>query len=49
MSKVSLVRWSLLGLLVIAVVTPSAKSTLLGGKSDVGNVRTNIEIQELGR
>ncbi|CAN6826191.1 hypothetical protein Bca4012_029818 [Brassica carinata] len=49
MSKVSLIRLSLLGFLVIAVVTPSAKSTVLGGRSDVGNVRTNMEIQELGR
>ncbi|KAJ0240253.1 Cysteine proteinase inhibitor 2 [Hirschfeldia incana] len=49
MSKISLIRWSLLGFLVIAVVTPSAKSTVLGGKSDVGNVGINMEIQELGR
>ncbi|CAH2059847.1 unnamed protein product [Thlaspi arvense] len=52
MLKVSL-RLSLLGFLVIAVVTPSAnasrKSVVLGGKSDVANVRTNMEIQELGR
>ncbi|KAJ0259919.1 Cysteine proteinase inhibitor 2 [Hirschfeldia incana] len=41
------------GVLVIAVVTPSAnatrKSVVLGGKSDVPNVQTNMEIQELGR
>ncbi|KAF8086965.1 hypothetical protein N665_0607s0025 [Sinapis alba] len=53
MSKVSLIRLSLLGVLVIAVVTPSAnairKSVVLGGKSDVPNVQSNMEIQELGR
>ncbi|KAG2327704.1 hypothetical protein Bca4012_036723 [Brassica carinata] len=49
MSKVSLIRLSLLVFMVIAVVTPSAKSAVLGGKSDVGNVRINMEIQELGR
>ncbi|XP_010510121.1 PREDICTED: cysteine proteinase inhibitor 2-like [Camelina sativa] len=52
MSKVSLVL-SLLGFLVIAVMTPSAnalrKSLVLGGKSDVANVKANREIQELGR
>ncbi|KAJ0261962.1 Cysteine proteinase inhibitor 2 [Hirschfeldia incana] len=46
-------KLSLLGLLVIAVVTPSAnairKSVVVGGKSDVPNVHTNMEIQELGR
>ncbi|KAF8099492.1 hypothetical protein N665_0243s0054 [Sinapis alba] len=49
MSKVSPIRLSLLGFLVIAVVIPSAESAVLGGKSDVANIRTNIEIQELGR
>ncbi|CAN6834193.1 unnamed protein product [Brassica oleracea var. botrytis] len=53
MSKVYLIRLSLLGFLVIAVVTPSAnatrKSVVLGGKADIPNVQTNIEIQELGR
>ncbi|CAF2287576.1 hypothetical protein BRARA_D01937 [Brassica rapa] len=53
MSKVSLIRLSLLGFLVIAVVTPSAnatrKSVVLGGEADIPNVQTNIEIQELGR
>ncbi|KAF8056800.1 hypothetical protein N665_1267s0003 [Sinapis alba] len=52
MSKVSL-SLSLLGLLVIAVVTPTAnairKSVVVGGKSDVPNVQTNKEVQELGR
>jgi len=53
MLKVSLVL-SLLGFLVIAVVTPSAanpfrKSVVLGGKSGVPNIRTNREIQQLGR
>ncbi|KAL1221198.1 Cysteine proteinase inhibitor 2 [Cardamine amara subsp. amara] len=47
MLKVSL-GLSLLGFLVIAVMTPSANA-LLGGKSDVPNVRTNMEIQQLGR
>ncbi|EOA29139.1 hypothetical protein CARUB_v10025408mg [Capsella rubella] len=50
--KVSLVL-SLLGFLVIAVMTPSAnalrKSVVLGGKSDVPNVKANREIQQLGR
>ncbi|CAN6842946.1 unnamed protein product [Brassica oleracea] len=53
MSKVCLIRLSLLGFLVIAVVAPSAnatrKSVVLGGKADIPNVQTNIEIQELGR
>lgn len=53
MSKVSLIRLSLLVFLVMAVVTPSAnairKSILVGGKSDVPNVQTNMEVQELGR
>ncbi|XP_013747183.2 cysteine proteinase inhibitor 2-like [Brassica napus] len=53
MSKVSLIRLSLLGFLVIALVTPSAnatrKSVVLGGEADIPNVQTNIEIQELGR
>ncbi|CAF1865783.1 hypothetical protein Bca4012_033706 [Brassica carinata] len=53
MSKVYLIRLSLLGFLVIAVVAPSAnatrKSVVLGGKADIPNVQTNIEIQELGR
>lgn len=53
MLKVFLIL-SLLGFLVIAVVTPSAanpfrKSVVLGGKSGVPNIRTNREIQELGR
>lgn len=52
MLKVSL-RLSLLGFLVIAVMTPSAnasrKSVVLGGKSNVPSVQTNMEIQELGR
>lgn len=52
MLKVSL-GMSLLGFLVIAVMTPSAnafrKSVVLGGRSDVPNIRTNMEIQELGR
>lgn len=52
MSQVYL-KLSLLGLLVVAVVTPSAnairKSVVLGGKSDVPNVQTNMEVQELGR
>ncbi|KAG2332823.1 hypothetical protein Bca52824_004003 [Brassica carinata] len=52
MSQVSL-KLSLFGLLVIAVVTPSANairtSVVLGGKSDVPNVQTNMEVQELGR
>ncbi|VYS54164.1 unnamed protein product [Arabidopsis thaliana] len=53
MLKVSLVL-SLLGFLMIAVVTPSAanpfrKSVVLGGKSGVPNIRTNREIQQLGR
>ncbi|CAH8348705.1 unnamed protein product [Eruca vesicaria subsp. sativa] len=52
MSQVSL-KLSLLGLLVIAIVTPSAnairKPVVLGGKSDVPNVQTNMEVQELGR
>ncbi|ESQ51786.1 hypothetical protein EUTSA_v10017392mg [Eutrema salsugineum] len=51
MLKVSL-RLSLLGFLLIAVVTPSAnarQSVVLGGKSDISNVQTNMEIQELGR
>ncbi|XP_018476806.1 cysteine proteinase inhibitor 2-like [Raphanus sativus] len=52
MSQVYL-KLSLLGLLVMAVVTPSAnairKSILVGGKSDVPNVQTNMEVQELGR
>ncbi|CAH8380831.1 unnamed protein product [Eruca vesicaria subsp. sativa] len=49
MSKLSLVRLSLLGFLVITVVTPSVKSAVLGGKTNVANTRTNLEIQELGR
>ncbi|CAN8247663.1 unnamed protein product [Cochlearia groenlandica] len=52
MLKVSLCL-SLLGFLVIAVVSPSAnaarKSVILGGKSDVPNVMSNMEIQQLGR
>ncbi|WZZ39671.1 hypothetical protein YC2023_035930 [Brassica napus] len=52
MSQVYL-KLSLLGLLVVAVVTPSAnairKFVVLGGKSDVPNVQTNMEVQELGR
>ncbi|CAH8382026.1 unnamed protein product [Eruca vesicaria subsp. sativa] len=53
MSKVSLIRLSLSGFLVIAVLTQSANAirtpVVLGGKSDIPNVQTNIEIQELGR
>ncbi|VVB07452.1 unnamed protein product [Arabis nemorensis] len=53
MLKVSL-GLSLLGFLVIAVVTSPANaarksSVRLGGKTDVPNVQTNMEIQELGR
>ncbi|KFK31166.1 hypothetical protein AALP_AA6G077400 [Arabis alpina] len=48
MLKVSL-GLSLLGFLVIAVVTSPANASRLGGKSDVANVQANREIQELGR
>lgn len=53
MLKVSL-GLLLLGFLVIAVLTPSStnalrKGVVLGGKSDVPNVKSNREIQELGR
>lgn len=53
MLKVSL-GLSLLGFLMIAIVTSPANaarksSVRLGGKTDVPNVQTNMEIQELGR
>ncbi|CAN8315652.1 unnamed protein product [Cochlearia groenlandica] len=40
---------SLLTFLMIAAVTPPANAAVLGGKSGVPNVKTNREIQELGR